>query len=211
MATFVQGAASTTNVTPQTIPFPGSVTAGNLLVLCLIDGAFTAAHPTVTDTQGNTWSVVQRYADRVAIYWTKASATGSLSVTVTSTTSFVRFSMAEFGGNWPSNPVDVTSAGTTSTTSPTSSNSVTPSSANGVVIANVATITDSSVSVSGGYTLGATGFSRVTLAHQVFSTISAYTATFTLGTPASGVYTQNVAFIETTGGSARFRPYFITG
>lgn len=83
----VQSAAFNYGASPQTLAYPANVGAHNLLVVAL--GCDNFGVPSVTDSQGNTWSEASEGLIggffRVSVWWAKASSAGADSITVSTT------------------------------------------------------------------------------------------------------------------------------
>lgn len=96
-----------------TITFPHSVTQGNLLVYVAVRNSSLGNPPTVTDTQGNTWTQARfaqtggGFPNQISLLYTFASASGAL--TVSCATAECRAIM-EFSGITDTSPVEVTGA-----------------------------------------------------------------------------------------------------
>lgn len=101
------------------VTLPSNVTAGNLIV-CSASG-YQASFTSVTDNQGNTWSAASpgqtTALTRLYTWWTYASASGSLTITLNATTGDRTIVAAEIFGIVPSSPVDIAGSGATGTSS----------------------------------------------------------------------------------------------
>ena len=221
MATFVQSRHSTATTADQSLAFTSNVTAGNLLVMGMREGATPPGNPTVTDSLGNTWTLAQAFSNQF-VYYTKTASSGACTVTVNSQgTVSTRMVILEFSGTFGTAPFHTAATGVSQGFSPITSNAVTPSAANGVMIAlcaNDAT-TDSTFTVTGGsgYTLGpvATGGTtgRVAAAYLTFTSAASYSVTMSATNVGNGLRIQNIAFVEDAGGgpAAAFGRYRIAG
>jgi hypothetical protein len=107
------------------VAFPGNVSAGDLLVCVLAQEAFLANPPTLTDTQGNTWTLAKFQSAtglapiQVAILWAIAGSSGPNTVTFTNAVggTTITMGLAEFSGVVQTAPVDVTGGSIGSTPS----------------------------------------------------------------------------------------------
>ena len=98
----------------SSVTFPNSVTSGNLLVLCVNRAGLLGNPPTVTDSQGNTWTQAQYgntgpvppfFVDnQLSILYAYASVSGPCTVTC-NTAEWC--AVMEFGSMAPSSPVAV--------------------------------------------------------------------------------------------------------
>lgn len=97
---------------PQPIPVPAAIDAGHTLVLALVVQQVTEAAPTVTDTQGNTWTVdtyvpsaasTTRHVMAHAKITTPLTGADTISVDIASSTTRFAWSVTEWD-----EPLDVT-------------------------------------------------------------------------------------------------------
>jgi hypothetical protein len=208
MATLEQSRHGTVSTPDQSLAFTSNVTAGNLLVMGMREGATPPGNPTVTDSLGNTWTLAQAFADQF-FYYTKTASSGACTVTVNSQgTVSTRMVILEFSGTFGTAPFHTAATGVNQGFSPITSNAVTPSAANGVMIALCAnnSASESTFTVTGGsgYTLGpvATGGTtgRVAAAYLTFTSAASYSVTMAATNVGNGLRIQNIAFVESGGG-----------
>lgn len=206
MATFRQQKASASTASDQSIAFDADVQIGSLLLVAMRDAEYVTGTPVVTDTQDNAWTLVTT-APRMHLFWAIAGSSGPCTVLVDSlSTGAMRYVLAEFGGLWGSNPVDVVGASATSTTSMTNTvPAVTPTLPSGVLFAIQGTGGyATAIDIDSGYTIGPRAHSltsfQIATAYRCFTAIDAYAPTFSgTGAPASGVNVKQIAFSEISG------------
>lgn len=107
----VQAAAFNYGATPQTVTFPGPVTAGNLLVAAVGNDAFGV--PTVSDSLGSSWAtaVTENPGSffSVSLLWAKAASGGADTLTAhTTNTALAVGQVYEVSGIASPAPVDQT-------------------------------------------------------------------------------------------------------
>ena len=97
-APVVQQAFSNYVAEPLSIPFPSSVTAGNLLVACVLGGS--GATITVTDSRASTWARSQSatQSGEVEVWEATVPTTGACTVTVTASSTSALAQIYEVSG-----------------------------------------------------------------------------------------------------------------
>lgn len=203
MAAHRQSKASASTATDQSLAFDADVVAGSLLVLVLRDGEYPVGTPTITDSQSNTWTLLDS-GSRLFVYQALAGSSGPCTVNVDSpNTGSTRVVMSEFGGVWGAARVDRVATPVTSTASMTNTaTAITPARARGVLLAIQGTGgSATAITVDAGYTIGPRAQSlslfQIATAYHCFSAIASYAPTFSgTGSPASGVNVRHIAFVE---------------
>jgi hypothetical protein len=106
--------------------YASNVTKGNLLLVCAAF-AVSGAVPSVTDSQGNTWTqfgttVFVTNAGNTAVFWAIAKNSAACTVTLATTSSAARHhvDLREFAatGGWPANPSDTIVAANSQSATP---------------------------------------------------------------------------------------------
>ena len=217
--TYIQGvsAANDAYLPDVSASFPANTAAGDLIVVAVSWDTSGGAQPSVSDSQGNAYSLATTGNDNtsqqgLAIFYAPNIKGGADKVTLGLSVSaaYLRLNIQEYAGAATTNPVDVTAQhidtnGTSTANGVTSSSAVTSATGDlifGAVIGDSANHT----TVTAG-----TGFTRRVAAHngsvdplasedQIQSKAGSAAATFTFST-AGSYQAQTVAFKKATGTS----------
>lgn len=172
--------------------------------LFLVFGAIDADPNSISDSKGNTWTLVVDHDNggsgfKTYLYRSDTPATvgSGHTVTITNTTAFIAFSLEGMAGGKTTGIVDQTNSGEGIFGSSVQPGSITPSEDNTVVITGCTTTNDGSISsIDGGFTLSnsvAPGGTNVTsgVSYLIQTSAAAANPTWTL----SGTVTRENAVI----------------
>lgn len=182
----------------SSLAFSSNLTAGNLSVVGVTSAI--AVPGTVTDNQGNTYSLAKQqstgdaFSDISSIFYASNVVGGAGTVTVqVDTAHHVSIFLTEWSGVVASSPLDVTNGGTASSSTTISPGAITPNQNNSLIISQGADFSfpgrNQTPTVAGGYTgpinnvnndgnTAERGYNE----YLVQSTAAATTASFTVGT-----------------------------
>jgi len=124
-----QGLFNSNFTSGSAVAFPQNVRAGSISICSF--GRATDTTPTVSDSQGNTWTIGRSHYDATSdyktdIWWAIAGSSGANSVTVTVAGGAGERSIAEYEGPFAASPLDVVNSADGSSAS-ASSGTATPS------------------------------------------------------------------------------------
>ncbi len=203
-----QGSAATGSVT-----FTGAQTAGDLNVLIVGWGGSTGPS-SITDSKGNTYVLaVGPTGSEQSIYYAKniaAAAAGANTVTVTfsSSVSFLDIRVAEYSGIDTSSPLDG-AVGASGTAVSISSGSLTTTNANDLLVAGDYT-SQTTTAAGSGYTQRLITHYSDILEDEIVTTPGSYAGTATQNATGSWIM-QMAAFKAATGGGDTSPPTMPTG
>lgn len=181
---FVQGVFTDNPASPSTVAFTNNVVAGNLLVAAF--GRATNSTPTVTDSQGNTYTLRRSHYDagndyRLDIWTAIAGSSGACSITITAAGGSAEAIRAEFAGPFAAAPFDVANSANGNSASASSGN-VTPAVSGELAIGYHGAL--NALTSSGSWTTRVNGNAGTSVAtilqSQVRADTSAFAATATL-------------------------------
>jgi hypothetical protein len=185
---FVQGTNGGVQSGPSAgVAYTSNNTTGNLLVLvCRSTGASSTAGITITDSQGNTWSVPIKTTwtgtNTLIMAYAPNCKSGANTVTVSHTgTSFLQTKLAEYSGVATSSPLDKSGDATNTSTTPTSS-SVTTTQNGELIVGGFANANANNLTITAGsgYTKRtATDDGNGAIEDQVQTSAGAISANFT--------------------------------